>query len=323
MESTDHSIAVATFNSFFYEFVKVAKGITKTHNKDVYEIIRKNYTVKDSSTKDHMMNFVEELTPSLLDDILNIDVSVPVLSEGMKKMQIIKGVDMSVLLSAADSDDMNGIFSYIFIMCVLQIGYVNELTEDSMNKLVNTLSECQTCNGCSDGISFDDILDENITNLLEKIAKLSTSQETKGAGSTFEEKLSNSTIGSLAKEIAEDMDISKMNINSPDDIFSADNSQVIGDIVGKVTSKLHSKMQNGTINQEQMMSEAMSLFSTMGGLGGLSGMMGGAAGGGEGSGFNPDMLNNMMKTMSKSFGGHSGSAARSRLSRKYADRKKC
>jgi hypothetical protein len=316
METTNHSIAISTFNSFFYEFVKVAKGITKNSNNDVYEIIRKNYSVKDT-TNENMLHFIKELTPERLDDIINIDISVPVLSENLEKMQVIKGVDMITIMSEGDDDDINGIYSYLFIMCVLQIGYDLKLTEEAMNTLVNTLGECQTC---KENVCFDDILDDNIVTLLKKIHKLSTPEP--ASAQNFEEKLSNSTIGSLAKEIAEDMDVSKMKINSPEDIFSSDNSEVIGDIVGKVTSKLHAKMQNGTINQEQMMSEAMGLFSSMGGLGGLSSMMGGAAGGGEGPGFNPDMLSNMMKTMSKSFGGHSGAAARTRLSRKYADRKK-
>ena len=81
-------------------------------------------------------------------------------------------------------------------------------------------------------------------------------------------------------------------------------------------------MQNGSIRQDQMMSEAMNLFSSMG-SGGFGGFGGGGGEAGAGGGASADMFANMMSTMSKSFsGGHSGAAARTRLSRKYAERKK-
>jgi hypothetical protein len=317
---------VSTFNCFFYEFIKVAKSITKTSNTEVYNLIRENYVVKDMVTEDHIKYFDSNVTQEVFDDLLQLDIDDIKITENIEKVEVIKGVDMKTLIDDGSTENLSGIYCYLIILTIMQHAYKKELSEESVDTLVSTLSQCQSNLKV---IDYDDILDEDLVSLLQKVHDLSKGVdcgddeedggENKGGGkSTFEEKLENSTIGSLAREIAGDIDVSKMDIKNPEDLFSNENSQLIGDIVGKVTSKLHKKMQNGTIRQDQMMSEAMNLFSSMGGLGGMGG-----GGGGDGAGVGGDMFANMMNTMSKSFSGsHSGAAARTRLSRKYADRKK-
>lgn len=321
---------VSTFNCFFYEFIKVAKSITKTSNKEVYNLIRENYVVKDMVTEDHIQYFNSNVTQEVFDDLLQLDIDDIKITENIEKVEVIKGVDMKTLIDDGSTENLSGIYCYLIILTIMQHAYKKELSEESVDTLVSTLSQCQSNLKV---IDYDDILDEDLVSLLQKVHGLSKGVnggdddeedggETTGGGdpSSFEEKLENSTIGSLAREIAGDIDVSKMDIKNPEDLFSNENSQLIGDIVGKVTSKLHKKMQNGTIRQDQMMSEAMNLFSSMGGLGGMGGGGGDGSAGGGGGG---DMFANMMNTMSKSFSGsHSGAAARTRLSRKYADRKK-
>ena len=315
---------VSTFNFFFYEFVKVAKSITKTSSTEVYNLIRKNYVVKDMVTEEHIKHFSDNMSEEKFKDILELDTGDIKMTENLETVEVIKDVSMKTLVSDVDAtENLSGIYSYLIILTIMQHAYKKELSEESVDTLVATLSQCQSG---AEVIDYDDILDEDLVTLLQKVYDLSDSGTSKcdaagaegdskpGGGGSFEEKLENSTIGSLAREIASDIDVSNINVENPEDLFSGENSQLIGDIVGKVTSKLHKKMQNGSIRQDQMMSEAMNLFSSMG-----SGGFGGAGGGVP----NSDMFANMMSTMSKSFaGGHSGAAARNRLSRKYAERKK-
>ena len=52
---------------------------------------------------------------------------------------------MITIMSEGDDDDINGIYSYLFIMCVLQIGYDLKLTEEAMNTLLVRLAGRRWC----------------------------------------------------------------------------------------------------------------------------------------------------------------------------------
>lgn len=99
-------------------------------------------------------------------------------------------------------------------------------------------------------------------------------------------------IGSLAKELAEELSGDVMNmfddgsVNSTGDILKKmmKNPKQIMELVKKIGSKLDDKMKSGKISQEEIMKEAGDLMSKMKGMGG------------NGREFK-DMMQNMMKTM--------------------------
>jgi hypothetical protein len=82
--------------------------------------------------------------------------------------------------------------------------------------------------------------------------------------------LNNSKIGELAKEISEDIDISSLNVEKPedllniDDIFSGKNN-MLGDIINKVGSRITNKIQSGQIKQDELMNEAFSMMTKLNG----------------------------------------------------------
>lgn len=109
-------------------------------------------------------------------------------------------------------------------------------------------------------------------------------------------------IGTLAKELAEEMSGDVMNMfddGSGDVKDTGDvlkkmmrNPKKIMELVKKIGSKLDDKMKSGSISQEELMKEAGDLMSKMKGMGG-----------------NNKDLQNMMKTMMKSMGGAAMGAA--------------
>jgi hypothetical protein len=125
-------------------------------------------------------------------------------------------------------------------------------------------------------------------------------------------------IGSLAKELAEELSGDVMNmfddgsgdIKSTGDILKKmmKNPSQIMELVKKISSKLDDKMKNGSISQEEIMKEAGDLMSKMKGMGGngkefqnmmqnmmkTMGPMMGAAGGGKGAKMDMSKLNAMM-----------------------------
>jgi hypothetical protein len=95
--------------------------------------------------------------------------------------------------------------------------------------------------------------------------------------------MENSKICNLAQEISNDIDVSKINIESPDDImklldFSSSNN-IMGDIIKKVSSKMHEKISKGELKQEDLFGEAVSMMGKM-----STGATGGSKAGGGGGG---------------------------------------
>lgn len=99
-------------------------------------------------------------------------------------------------------------------------------------------------------------------------------------------KIENSKIGGLAKEIADEIDFSRIDPGQPADWLNlasiADPNSFLGGIVSKLGTKLTAKMQSGDIKQEDILGDAMSLMSSLG-MGNPGMYPGGPAGA-------PDML---------------------------------
>ena len=152
-----------------------------------------------------------------------------------------------------------------------------ELIEASLG-IISTLND-------NDALNFDEISSDidklaasaKLVGLLQKIRDirkepLEQRQEEEEEEDKFKfdpSMLENTTIGSIAKEVVAELDMSQMSgVNSIDDVFKAmsggggsgDTNNLIGNIVAKVGAKLQSKMTNGGINQQDLVQEAFSMF---------------------------------------------------------------
>ncbi len=216
-------------------------------------------------------------------------------------------------------------------------------------KVVKILSLIQKGEDATD--ELEDVIDDDVRSLLSKIRNLHSSNDDvkidpasdtlPAQPNDFLKSIENSHIANLAKEISKDIDISSLNIESPEDIaklmdVSGSNS-FLGNIVSKVSSKLTEKIANGEMKQEDLMTEAMSMMNMFGGGGG-GGAMGGIGGitellknmGGLGDLMGNPMMAEMMKMAKKgkvqtknSSGSRTGSTStRERLRRKLEDKKK-
>jgi hypothetical protein len=293
---------VYAYNKYFYEFLKEIKHACKDINPDLYKDLKARYTVRDSATPIHIDSFTESCTPEMLQCIATDVCDI----ENILDMVVL---DTYTLGKVRESCQINNMNTYILLFTYLGIVYKKHTSNEE--ELLAVLGECQN----SKIANIENIIDDDLSGVLRQIRQLSDSNDdsthpqSTDIPSNFEETLSNSSIGSLAREIAQDIDIDGLNIDSPEDLFKGENSKVIGDIVNKVTSNLQTKIKNGSLNQEQIMQEAMSLMGSMG---------------------NNDMLKNMMNAMGSmgmgagmgSMDKHSSSRARDRLSKKLAQKKK-
>jgi hypothetical protein len=215
-------------------------------------------------------------------------------------------------------------------------------------KVVKILSMIQ--NSQDPSAELADIIDDDIKSLVSKIKvfdvvnediKIDEAADTMPVPpKDFLESIENSKIANIAKEISQEIDISNISIEKPEDVaklmdFSGSNN-FLGNIVSKVSTKLTEKISSGEINQDDLLSEAMSMMGMLngGGAGGAGGIadilknMGGL--GGLGGMLNNPMMNEMMKmakkgkVATKNTGGsrRSSVSTRDRLRKKLEEKNK-
>lgn len=112
-------------------------------------------------------------------------------------------------------------------------------------------------------------LEENVKKMEEKVKE------------SFGDNMMNSSIGNLAKEISEEIDLKELeNMENPAELFGAlfsggQGNDKINNLFGKVGEKLSQKMKNGEIDEQKLFAEATNMMSGLGGLfggGGKGGM---------------------------------------------------
>lgn len=290
------------FNKFFISFVKDIKDT----DDDFKVSIKKNYKVIDKSSDEHLNEFwdtFKNYIPSFSDLDASVDADLIVL----------KDIKVSDIISKL-GDDVEVFWNYIYILSTFSYLFnQDDQSEELFNKVVDVLGLIQKGTYKDNLVDdVDDILDDDIKTLLLKITpRMSKDASTSASdasdkkaegfdfGSIFGESAKNSKIANLAKEISEEIDVSSIKIEKPEDImkmmdFSSSNN-VMGDIIKKVSSKITDKIQSGDLNQQDLLSEAMGMMSMMGGGGGK----GGNPFGGLGDMLNNPMVAEFMKSMKK------------------------
>lgn len=309
------------FNKFFISFVKDIKD-----TDDNFKVsIKKNYKVIDKSSDEHLNEFW-----SVFKDY------IPSFTDTCEDLIILKDIKVNDIITKL-GDDVEVFWNYIYILSTFSYLFNQEdQSEELFNKVVDVLGLIQKGTYKDNLVDdVDDILDDDIKTLLLKITPRMSKSESEPAatsdkpgfdfGSIFGESAKNSKIANLAKEISEEIDVSSIKIDKPEDImkmmdFSSSNN-VMGDIIKKVSSKITDKIQNGDLNQQDLLSEAMGMMSMMGGKGG-------GAFGGLGDMLNNPMVAEFMKSMKKGKPMNTRtdlvnlSSTRDRLRRKLDDKNK-
>lgn len=203
---------------------------------------------------------------------------------------------------------------------------LSESSEDLLDACLTTLRDVQA--GQENVDVQARIKDELLAKLMVKVQETSIPLKgsvPEGIPSAFDdstaEMLKNTKIGSLAKEISEELDLSSLKFDKPEDILNmGGDNNLLTNIISKVGSKIHQKLDNGDIKHEDLMSEAMSMLSMVGG---------GAAGGKGGMPNLSGILNNpMFKDVMKNMSGMTAkmndvskqSATKERLRKKFDEK---
>lgn len=339
---------VVAFNKFYSNFIKDVKAT----NDSIRGIVKKNYKILDKMSDEYIV-FYKGQIGEFLPAIINNDIASLSSNEELLSKTLVKDVTIEMVLEGLESEmDKNIFWNYVFILSVIVL-IKNEFdvegeakqVDDLFTSVISILSKIQ--NGEEYEGLVSDIVDDDIRSLLSKInnfreeaaktAKTSKTSKTESSksGSDPFGMMGDSMICNLAKEISNEIDVSSINIEKPEDVlkmmdFSSSNN-VVSDIIKKVSSKIHDRISTGEIKQDDLFGEAMKMMSMlsanggggggaggdnplaglasmMGGggaggdnpLAGLASMMGGGAGGGGlGNLLNNPMMSEMMKAMKK------------------------
>ena len=285
---------VFTFNKFYYDCVKDLKNI----GEDLDKKIKKHHSVKNNDTESNIILVKKHLCVKSVTACLSVaDLWA---NENITSAFILKNVSFSEILAlpkVIEDESLRAVlgnYIYIFALFINLFDRFSNDSEDSADEfleldvegkgdeddtesennnilfmtVMNSIGAIQKKEDYT--IYANDIFDDEVKQLLSNIngawalEQPSATKSGSDGASSMGCMLENTKIGSIAQEIANDIDLSGINITKPEDILNSNNSGVIGDIVSKVSSKLQQKFDNGSIKQEELLSEAMSFLNLFG-----------------------------------------------------------
>lgn len=302
MDDKRKKVAYA-FNKFYLNFL----NDIKSYNDEFKKHVKANFKVFDKTTAAHIEAFrASEAASGEKDDSIEL---LPGLTYG------------EVLLGADSEKAINILQSYFYIFKVLAHIY----EDDDESFLETILAIVQKIKAGEDVASdIEVIVDDDLRGYLADLQRVLT--ENNEPAPSVEDTMKmfeNSMIGSLAKEISEEINVKDLNVENPAELLNFESlvsgsNNILGNIVSKVSNKIQSKITTGELNQTDLIGEAMSLIT----------MLNTSAGG-----TNAQMFNDLMSNIGKTMGGSAGNFkvdenkvrqmdARARLQRKLEERRK-
>lgn len=319
------------FNQYYFDFLKKVKVYARNSpdrllpvTKPLRKAIRENYQSYDKESEEYRAFFVAAIA-SVTDSWLKVETldeaKAWIDSEDVSSVEIYKGITLGAL--AAFIRSKKTLFYYFTLLCMFSDA---TMSDDDATKIVDILKGMKGVKNKDPEVPKDPKEDvavvevekekeketfrEEISNTstrhyLQFLAYLQSYVTPPGqeAMSDTMKELETTTLGKLAKEIMEDIDVAEIHksISSDGDILKslANPDGGISKLLGTVSQKMISKMASGEIKQENLLADALKFSSQ------LQGMMPGGGGGG-GGGF--DIASMMSKVgdlanMAKMMGG--------------------
>ena len=311
------------FNQYYIDLLKKLKNIAKKHRlhsetaKKVLKSIKDNYQTYDKTSAEYI-EFFKEKTATTWDNYVNVEKEKCdewLKDDANSQLEIYKDISLKDIVKLLRNNFIT--HHYLGVLYI----YTNELTEEEITVI---LKELQKVTEEADDETTVEIANENVKKVLVRLNDLKKdnikTDEGSSDGMPNMDTLKDTTIGKIAKEIIEDIDLTKLkqSITEEGDIFKAiaKPDSGFGELFTNVSQKMSSKISSGELSQEAIMSDAMKFASLLPGLFGGAG--GGGGGNGNGAGGGADGMNmamNMMQMM-MSNGGAGGGGGGGRGGRK-------
>ena len=275
------------FNQYYIDLIKRLKTTTKKHKeksttaKKVYESIKNNYLTLDKSTDEYILFLKNNISEELYESYKKINIIKNEDNEDNEDLNISNDNDITNIANEwLEKNSELLIFNditlgeikkilrddyichhYISILFILTRNIDDEVSTNIVNLLQQNNYEEELKELEDENDNFKTIL-TNLQNI--KQIKIKKSVELNMGG------MENTTLGQLAKEILEDVDINKLqkSIGENGDVLKSlgDPNSGFGDIISNVSQKMATKLSSGELNQENLMKDAMKFASMMPGM---------------------------------------------------------
>jgi len=295
------------FNQYYIDLLKKLKNVAKKHRlhsdtaKRVLKTIKDNYQTYDKTSGEYIELFKEK-TATCWESYINVEKDKCndwLKDDNNNKIEIYKDITIKDIVKLLRND-----FITHHYLCVLYI-YTNDLTEEQITSILKILQKVTEEVEEETEIEIDN---ENVKKVLQRLNELKKDNIKPGednSGMPNMDSLKDTTIGKIAKEIIEDVDLTKLkqSISEEGDIFKAiaKPDSGFGELFTNVSQKMSNKISTGELSQEAIMKDAMKFASMLPGLFGNSG-----GGGGDNDGDGMNMAMNMMNMMMKGGMGGAG-----------------
>jgi hypothetical protein len=201
--------------------------------------------------------------------------------ENNSEIELLKGIKLDDIKKIFRDDYICHQFISIFLILTR-----DELSDETAKKIIDLLQKINYDDELKELEDEKDIFKTILDNLQYiKQQKIKKSVDMNMGG------MENTTLGKLAKEILEDVDVNKLqkSMGEDGDVLKSlgDPNSGFGDIISSVSQKMASKLSTGELNQENLMKDAMK-FATM-----MPGMFGNQQSGGNNNNGGPNMGNMM------------------------------
>jgi hypothetical protein len=256
------------FNKFFSSFLKDIKEV----DDDLRKLVKVSYKSIDKTSSEYcdfvvasVISHLEKIKLGSFDD------------DEVREVTLAKGLSLGIILEKVEDkkDDKVIVLNYIYILVLFAYMSTLEDEDELFTQVVRVLGYIQAKNFEEYNNEKDDIIDDDIKDLLEKIKeydvtpKVQVKNETpsgKGGLSDIFGALENSKIADLAKEIAKDVDLSSLQGENPDDMIKnmldfGSGNNVLGNIISKVSATLNNKITSGELKHDELLGEAMSMMN--------------------------------------------------------------
>lgn len=295
---------IYVFNQYFLTFIKSVKKSAKAvkdKNKTAKEILKTinySYNTYDNKSNQYIESFNIIFTDFIMESLVNSS------NEELTNEWFLKNEHLNLLNNISIKQIRTILKKNVSLQQFLLIFYLfknSDLTEQHIKSIIANLK----------GTSDENDYPEKYKFIVKQITKISILEKT---GLSMDD-IEDSSIGKLAKEIVEDVDIEniKKSIDENGDILSAlsDPDNGIGNLISEVTQKMASKLKNGEIKQDELLKDALGMAGKLPGfngdgnnnntpdIGNIMKMMSGMMGGGGGGGGRPNKTRNVQRKMEK------------------------
>lgn len=301
------SSSTIIFNQYYYDLLTKIRTIAKKHKehsntaKRVLNVVKDNYKEFDKTSEEYLKFLNENCNEEFWNSYVNIDKDNCddwLIKDETKTICVYKDITIGDISKLIRDNYLCHHYMSVFYI------FKNEMTDDEAKSILFVLQS-------SDETAV--IANDNYKKVIERLNAIKPEKAQSDTQFDGMDDLKDTTIGKIAKEIINDVDINKLKqsiSNNDGDIFKAlaNPENGLGELFSTVGTKVTNKISSGELNQDAIMKDAMKFASLLPSMFKNSG-----GGNSDTSGFN---MADMMKMMSgMNMGGGGGKKTKSAINK--------